>query len=49
LGEDGPGKELNRVCRAQYIEEFDWTGPDVGFFDALKALLTGFRIPGEGQ
>lgn len=36
LGEDGKGKELNKLCRNMYIDEFDWTSPDIDFFDALK-------------
>ena len=46
LGED---KELNRDVLSHYVDELDFTSKDVGFVDALKMLLQGFRIPGEGQ
>lgn len=46
LGED---KELNRDVLSTYIDELDFTSKDIGFVDALKILLQGFRIPGEGQ
>lgn len=46
LGED---KELNRDVLSNYIDELDFTSKDVGFVDALKMMLGGFRIPGEGQ
>lgn len=32
-----------------YIDELDFTNPSIEFVDALKILLNGFRIPGEGQ
>ena len=44
----GEEKELNRECLSYYIDEFDFTSPDIGFVEALKITLQGFRIPGEG-
>ena len=46
MGED---KELNRDVLSQYIDEMDFTPKDLSFPGAMKKLLTGFRIPGEGQ
>lgn len=46
LGED---KDLNKQCLSQYMDELDFTNPEIGFFEAMKTMLTGFRIPGEGQ
>lgn len=46
LGED---KELNKDVLSYYIDELDFTSKEVTFVDALKSMLTGFRIPGEGQ
>jgi hypothetical protein len=31
------------------MDELDFTSPEIGFFEAMKIMLTGFRIPGEGQ
>jgi hypothetical protein len=31
------------------MDDLDFTHPDIGFFEAMKIMLTGFRIPGEGQ
>jgi Sec7-like guanine-nucleotide exchange factor len=45
LGED---KELNRDVLSHYIDELDFTSKEVKFVDALKMMLGGFRIPGEG-
>jgi hypothetical protein len=30
------------------MDELDFTSPEIGFFEAMKTMLTGFRIPGEG-
>lgn len=46
LGED---KELNREVLSMYVDELDFTSKDLGFVEALKLLLQGFRLPGEGQ
>mmetsp|Transcript_7302 Transcript_7302/g.12330 ORF Transcript_7302/g.12330 Transcript_7302/m.12330 type:complete len:148 (+) Transcript_7302:2409-2852(+) len=46
LGED---KELNRDVLSAYVDEFDFTDPALGFVDAMKLMLSGFRLPGEGQ
>ena len=51
LGED---KELPVAVLTQYIEEFDFKPRNVGYgaqalVGALKMMLNGFRIPGEGQ
>jgi len=45
LGED---KELNRDVLSLYVDELDFTNKEIGFVDALKLLLSGFRMPGEG-
>jgi len=45
LGED---KELNKEVLSQYIDEFDFTNQEIGYVEALKMMLSGFRIPGEG-
>lgn len=45
LGED---KDPNRDVLSQYVDEFDFTAKTIGFIDALKILLNGFRLPGEG-
>jgi brefeldin A-inhibited guanine nucleotide-exchange protein len=46
MGED---KELNREVLSQYIDEMDFTSKELSFAGCMKQLLTGFRIPGEGQ
>jgi hypothetical protein len=30
------------------MDELDFSSPEIGFFEAMKIMLTGFRIPGEG-
>jgi brefeldin A-inhibited guanine nucleotide-exchange protein len=45
----GGDAELNRDALSWYIDEMDFTSRDLSFVDALKLLLQGFRIPGEGQ
>lgn len=45
LAED---KELNRDVLSHYIDEFDFSSPKISFIDALKLVLSGFRLPGEG-
>lgn len=35
----GEEKELNRECLSCYIDEFDFTSPDIGFHEALKITL----------
>ena len=43
IGED---IDLNKAVLYYYIDNFDFAG--VPFIDALKKLLLGFRLPGEG-
>ena len=45
----GGDAELSREALSYYIDDLDFTSKDLGFVDALKLLLQGFRIPGEGQ
>lgn len=45
----GAEAELNREVLSQYVDELDFTSKDLGFVEALKQLLTGFRLPGEAQ
>lgn len=45
MGED---KDLNRDVLSLYVDEFDFTDKSIGFVDALKLMLGGFRLPGEG-
>ena len=35
----GEEKEINRECLSCYIDEFDFTSPDIGFVEALKITL----------
>jgi len=44
LGED---KELNKSVLYEFIDSIDFK--QVVFVDALRMLLQGFRLPGEGQ
>lgn len=44
LGED---KDQNKAVLYLFIESIDFVG--IEFVDALRALLAGFRLPGEGQ
>lgn len=44
----GGEKDFNKAVLTQYIEEFDWTNESIDFLTAMKELLGGFRIPGEG-
>lgn len=44
----GENKDLNVEVLSAYIEEFDWSREEVDFVSAMKEMLTGFRIPGEG-
>jgi Sec7-like guanine-nucleotide exchange factor len=45
LGED---KELNKGVLSAFVDELDFTSKDMGFVEALKLMLSGFRLPGEG-
>ena len=45
----GENKDFNKEVLAAYIEEFDWTSDDIDFVGAMKEMMMGFRIPGEGQ
>ena len=45
----GSDAKLNVEVLNQYINEFDFTKPDISFVHALKMMLSGFRIKGEGQ
>ena len=45
----GEKKDFNEEVLSWYIEEFDWSGEETDLIDAMKELMTGFRIPGEGQ
>lgn len=44
MGEDKP---FNKAILYYYIEDMDFSGTH--FVEALKKLLAGFRLPGEGQ
>ena len=44
LGED---LELTKQVLYQYIDSYDFR--NVAYIDSLKRLLSGFRLPGEGQ
>jgi Sec7-like guanine-nucleotide exchange factor len=44
LGED---IDLNKQVLYQYVDSFDFNG--VPYVESLKRLLSGFRLPGEGQ
>jgi brefeldin A-inhibited guanine nucleotide-exchange protein len=46
MGED---KELNKDVLSMYIDEMDFTSKELSFAGCMKMMLTGFRIPGEGQ
>jgi len=43
LGEE---KDLNKKVLYEYINEFNFE--NVPFVDAMKKMLSGFRLPGEG-
>lgn len=45
----GELKPLNVEVLSAYIDEYDWTNEEIDFVGAMKDLLHGFRIPGEGQ
>jgi Sec7-like guanine-nucleotide exchange factor len=45
----GEKKPFNEEVLSWYIEEFDWSSEETDLIDAMKELMTGFRIPGEGQ
>ena len=34
---------------SQYVDEFDFTNPDFSYVAALKLMMSGFRMPGEGM
>ena len=42
----GVDKPLNKDCLMEFIEQYDLKG--VEFVIALKTILQGFRLPGEG-
>lgn len=44
LGED---IDLNKQVLYRYVDSFDFDG--VAYVESLKRLLSGFRLPGEGQ
>lgn len=44
LGED---IDLNKKVLYQYVDSFDFNG--VPYVESLKRMLSGFRLPGEGQ
>ena len=44
LGED---IDLNKKVLYNYVDSFDFDG--VPYVDAMKRMLAGFRLPGEGQ
>ena len=43
LGED---IEINKAALYYYIDSFDFAS--VNYVDAMKRMLSGFRLPGEG-
>lgn len=43
----GSEDKLSKACLYQFIDEFDLKG--IHYVPSLKAILTGFRLPGEGQ
>jgi len=45
----GAEQELNKECLSYYVDELDFTNKEIGFVEALKLLLQGFRLPGEAQ
>jgi brefeldin A-inhibited guanine nucleotide-exchange protein len=45
----GEKKDFNEEVLSWYIEEFNWANDETDLIDAMKELMTGFRIPGEGQ
>lgn len=44
LGED---IDLNKKVLYQYVDSFDFA--DVPYVESMKRMLSGFRLPGEGQ
>jgi Sec7-like guanine-nucleotide exchange factor len=42
----GVDKPLNKDCLMEFIDQYDLKG--VEFVIALKTILQGFRLPGEG-
>lgn len=42
----GMDKQLNKDCLFEFIDQYDLRG--VEFVIALKTILQGFRLPGEG-
>lgn len=43
----GVDKPLNKDCLMEFIDQYDLRG--VEFVPALKTILQGFRLKGEGQ
>jgi Sec7-like guanine-nucleotide exchange factor len=44
LGED---VEINKEVLYEYIDSYEFT--NMNFVEAIKLMLSGFRLPGEGQ
>jgi len=43
----GVDADLNKACLAEFINQYDLK--DMPFVQALRTVLLGFRLPGEGQ